>query len=75
MTLNWVYEFLAEELGVKLPPRHGPERPGDVKHSLADIAAARRDLKYEPVVDVETGLQKTIEWYKQQERTLRMVAM
>jgi len=67
VTLSWVYEFLANELGVKLPPRYGPERPGDVKHSLADIAAARRDLEYDPAVDVETGLRKTIEWYRQQE--------
>jgi UDP-N-acetylglucosamine/UDP-N-acetyl-alpha-D-glucosaminouronate 4-epimerase len=67
VTLNWVYEFLAGELGVKLPPQYGPERPGDVKHSLADITAARRDLKYEPTVDVETGLRKTIEWYREGE--------
>ena len=67
VTLNWIYEFLAEELGVKLSPRYGPERPGDVKHSLADITAARRDLGYDPAVDVETGLRKTIEWYQHQE--------
>jgi len=68
VTLNWVYEFLAGELGVKLPPKYESERPGDVKHSLADITAARSDLGYNPVVDVETGLRKTIEWYKQKHR-------
>ena len=67
VTLNWVYDFLANEMGVTLDAQHGPERPGDVKHSLADITAARRDLEYDPAVDVETGLRKTIEWYRQQE--------
>ena len=66
VTLNWVYEFLANELGIKLQPKHGSERPGDVKHSLADITAARRDLGFNPVVDVEKGLQKTIKWYREQ---------
>jgi len=74
VTLNWVYEFLADEIGVELAPQHGPERPGDVKHSLADITAARRDLRYEPVVDVETGLRKTIEWYRERVHSWQMAA-
>lgn len=74
VTLNWVYDFLANEMGVKPGAQHGPERPGDVKHSLADIAAARRDLEYDPAVDVETGLRKTIEWYRQQEMKGQSVA-
>lgn len=64
VTLNWMYDFLAKEIGVKLPPKYGPERAGDVRHSLADITAAGNDLQYEPVVDVETGFRKTIEWYR-----------
>ena len=71
VTLNQVHEFLAGELGVKLQAKHGPERTGDVKHSLADITAARRDLAYTPVVDVEAGLRKTIEWYLQEDRKRR----
>jgi UDP-N-acetylglucosamine/UDP-N-acetyl-alpha-D-glucosaminouronate 4-epimerase len=74
VTLNWTYKFLAEGLGVKLPPQYGPERPGDVKHSLADITAARGDLGYDPTVDVETGLRKTVEWYKQQELISQMIS-
>jgi len=42
------------------------ERPGDVKHSLADISKARNLLGYDPQVSVEEGLGKTFEWYKKQ---------
>lgn len=74
VTLNWVYEFLANEIGANLDAQHGPERPGDVKHSLADITAARRDLEYDPAVNVETGLRKTVEWYRKQELKEHVVA-
>jgi nucleoside-diphosphate-sugar epimerase len=39
-------------------------RPGDVKHSLADISRARDLLGFEPLVDLRTGLQHTINWWK-----------
>ena len=40
------------------------QRAGDVKHSLADITRAREFLKFEPRVDLRTGLQRTIDWWK-----------
>jgi len=49
--------------------RRRPARPGDVRHSLADTRAARRLLGYRPVVDFETGLERTVEWYRQARRT------
>lgn len=42
---------------------YGPERAGDVKHSLADINKARELLGYNPKVNFATGLDKTISWY------------
>lgn len=44
-----------------------PERAGDVKHSLADITLSRQVLGYDVVADLEYGLEKTIEWYRQQQ--------
>lgn len=67
VTLNWIHEFLVKETGAKLQPVYGPERAGDVKHSLADITAAKTDLHYEPLVDIETGLRRTIRWYRDRE--------
>jgi len=49
----------------KIEPNYGPERKGDVIHSLASIEKARKLLGYEPEYYIEKGLQKTIEWYLQ----------
>jgi len=43
---------------------HKPERAGDVKHSLADITAARQLIGYEPIATLEEGLTETVEWYR-----------
>jgi len=42
---------------------YGPERAGDVKHSLADIDKARELLGYDPEIDFAAGMAKTISWY------------
>jgi UDP-glucose 4-epimerase len=51
-------------LGSALKPVHAEARAGDIKHSRAGIARARELLDYEPVVDFDTGLARTVEWYK-----------
>jgi len=43
---------------------HIDSRAGDVRHSLADITKARTLLAYEPTVDLEEGLRKTVDWYR-----------
>src|SRR5437773_9908435 len=45
---------------------HISDRPGDVKHSLADISKAKNLLGYDPQISVEEGLKKTFEWYQKQ---------
>ena len=42
--------------------RHGPPRPGDVRHSMADISAGRAARGFEPVVDMRTGLAEYLTW-------------
>lgn len=44
---------------------HGPERKGDIPHSLASIEKARKALGYEPQFKFETGLELAVEWYWQ----------
>ena len=46
-------------------PKHGPARAGDVKHSLADISAAREAFDYKPLVPFAEGLRRTVEWYRE----------
>ena len=49
-----------------IEPTHMSDRPGDVKHSLADISKAKNLLGYDPQISVEEGLKKTFEWYQKQ---------
>lgn len=63
-SLNQLFDGLKKVSGKNIEAIYGPERKGDVKHSLADISKARRLLGYEAGVTVEEGLRKTFNWYK-----------
>ncbi len=63
-SLNEVWALLERIEGVRLPPCYGPPRPGDVRHSQADTAAAARELGHAPRFTLEEGLRRTLEWYK-----------
>jgi UDP-glucose 4-epimerase len=64
ITLNETVQILRRITGYTGKVNHGPERAGDIKHSLADITLAQKHLKYKPLVDFETGLERTVAWYK-----------
>jgi len=51
-------------LGAQIEPVHIDPRPGDVRHSLADIAAAQEALGYRVEVDLREGLRRTVDWYR-----------
>jgi dTDP-L-rhamnose 4-epimerase len=64
-----VAETLAQVLGTNIPPRvTGRYRVGDIRHCFADIAAARRDIGYEPRVSLEEGMRELVGWLADQER-------
>jgi UDP-N-acetylglucosamine 4-epimerase len=63
-SLTELFLHLRQQAGSSLKPIHGPERAGDVKHSLADISKAKELLGYNPAVDIDEGLTKTFDWYK-----------
>lgn len=64
-SLSRLFESLRSLAGSNLQPVHGPERLGDVKHSLADISKATRLLQYQPLISVKEGLSITFNWYKE----------
>lgn len=64
ITINELYNKLCKALGVCIKPVYGSERPGDVRHSKADISKARRLLGYNPVWSAEAGIREAVEWYK-----------
>lgn len=59
-----IYNGLTAALGVDIPPVYGPERPGDIKHSNADISKAREKLGYDPDWSFRRGIEVAIEWYR-----------
>src|SRR5215471_4669215 len=65
VTLNETFHVLKGLTGYKGEPKYGPERAGDVKHSLADISKAEAGLGYKTLVDFEEGLRRTVEWYRE----------
>jgi len=68
-TLNQVYAEIRGLVARHHPaaadaaPEYSDFRPGDVRHSLADIGKARRILGYEPSHPVERGLAEAVAWY------------
>lgn len=68
-TLNELFGILRDNLSAHDPsiagiePLYGPERPGDIPHSLASTEKARKLLGYDPVYDARRGFEKACEWY------------
>ncbi|MCK9295318.1 MAG: NAD-dependent epimerase/dehydratase family protein [Desulfobulbaceae bacterium] len=68
-TLNELFSFIQQRVRTFLPeikaitPTYRDFRPGDVRHSLADISKARTLLGYEPTHSVKEGLDQAAEWY------------
>lgn len=72
--LSDIYYRLVDLLNIKdsngnqPEPKFGLERPGDIKHSNADISKAKKMLGYTPEWDFERGINAAIEWYIQQNK-------
>lgn len=64
LTVNGLLAAVNRVLGTDISPRYEDPRPGDVRHSLADIARAREVLGYAPRVTFEEGLRRTAAWYR-----------
>jgi UDP-glucose 4-epimerase len=66
VTLLELVASLNRVLGCDLAPVHEPARPGDIRHSCANISLIRRELGYDPAVPFEKGLERTLAWYREQ---------
>jgi UDP-glucose 4-epimerase len=65
VSLNRLLALMAREVGVVARPIYRTPRAGDIRHSLADISLARKLLGYRPVAGFETGLSRTLAWYRE----------
>jgi UDP-N-acetylglucosamine 4-epimerase len=73
-TLNQLFRAIRDELALLRPevadaePGYGPFRPGDVRHSLADISKIRDRLGYRPTHTLRQGLHDALGWYAAAQR-------
>ncbi len=64
-TLLDLIAILNEIMDAHVTPVHTDPRPGDVRHSLADVTAAQEALGYRAEVDFGEGLRRTVAWYRE----------
>ena len=57
-----LFNILKKELNLDMNPIFGPNRPGDIPHSNADITKAKNMLGYDPKINFETGIHKLINY-------------
>jgi len=67
VSLNRLVSELRDLLGSDTEPVYAAARAGDIKHSVADLTRARRELGYEPTVRLREGLQRTIQHFRADE--------
>lgn len=65
ITLNEAWALLQKIEGVRIAPKYGPPRSGDVRDSQADTTSARRDLGHNPQFTFEQGMRATLNWYRE----------
>jgi UDP-glucose 4-epimerase len=64
VSIRRLVDLMAEASGIRPTVQHGPPRQGDVRHSLADISAAKKAFGFEPTVSLESGLEEYMAWAK-----------
>ena len=64
VTVNAIIDMINELVGKNIKPNYTDPRPGDVKHSLADITLAQKLIGYKTKVPFKQGLKLAINWYR-----------
>ena len=62
--INKMFRMLKHLTNFSLPERHAPASPGEVMRSALSAKKARAELGWEPQVDLDDGLERTVEWFK-----------
>jgi len=73
-TVNQIYQMICDALGVVVPPRHGPRRPGDLRAARFDVSRAHQELHWGPAVSLAEGLLRTVEAYQREVSAVAPVA-
>jgi nucleoside-diphosphate-sugar epimerase len=62
-TINDLFAMVVKHSGKSPEAAHGPVREGDIRRSHADVSLARALIGYEPRIDTDTGVRRTVEWF------------
>jgi len=65
ITLNEAWALIEKIEGIRIAPKYGPLRAGDVRDSQADTTRACRDLGHDPKFTFERGMRATLNWYRE----------
>lgn len=68
-TVNEIFATLKRITGYQLPAVHGPAKVGETRQIYLDATRAQKDLGWQPTVDLEEGLQQTVDYFKRRELT------
>lgn len=63
-SLNELWHYIKSLTNCHVEAIHGPSRPGDIAHSLANIEKAKNLLGYSASIDIKEGLKRTLDWYQ-----------
>jgi nucleoside-diphosphate-sugar epimerase len=66
--VNELWEMICQLAGYNIEPKYEPERPGDVRESVANIDFAKKYLGFEPEYTFENGLKETFEYYSSEKK-------
>lgn len=64
-SLNHILQIFTDNIEEMFPIEYGDEQKGDIKNNWCDITKARTLIKWEPVMPLEEGIRKTIEWFSE----------
>ena len=65
-SINQLAAALVDLTGISLDPRYTDPRPGEIRHSHADVSKAMQMMGFQPQISFEEGLRRSIEWYRMQ---------
>lgn len=66
VTINELVAGLNEAMSRDIEPVHEDSRPGDIRHSAADISKANESIGFNPDTSFTEGIERTVEWFKNQ---------
>jgi len=67
-SLNELWDYIKAAADIDISAQYGPNRAGDIPHSLADVSKAQAFLNYQPKVNVKEGLTRAFNWYQNNNR-------